>query len=184
MQVVERALNGLILIRPRVFTDNRGIFFESFNQQLFNEIVGEKVEFVQDNHSVSHLNVIRGLHLQAPPYAQGKLVRVVRGKVYDVAVDVRKGSPTYGQHYGVELSAENNFMFWVPPGFLHGFSVLEDNTVFLYKCSGVYNKEAERTVLYNDPLLNIDWKVKNGIVSEKDVTGDLIADFKTPFDYI
>lgn len=183
MQVVEKALDGLVLIQPRVFTDNRGCFFESFNLDIFQEITGQKQDFLQDNHSVSSLHVIRGLHLQAPPYEQGKLVRVVQGKVYDVAVDIRKGSPTYGQHYGVELSAENNLMLWIPPGFAHGFSVLENDTVFLYKCTKAYHKAAERTLLYSDPELKIDWKVKTAIVSEKDETGQPLKQFESPFSY-
>jgi len=183
MQVVEKALDGLMLLQPRVFADNRGCFFESFNQGLFENITGQKHEFLQDNHSVSSFNVIRGLHLQAPPYEQGKLVRVVKGKVYDVAVDIRKGSPTYGQHYGVELSAENNLMLWIPPGFAHGFSVLENDTVFLYKCTKGYNKESERTLLYNDAELKIDWKVKTPIVSDKDETGVPLKQFDSPFSY-
>lgn len=181
MKVVEKIFGDLMVIEPRIFTDNRGVFFESFNHKLFSETVGKEVNFLQDNHSVSHINVIRGLHLQAPPFEQGKLVRVVKGKVYDVAVDIRKNSPTYGQHYGVELSAENNLMFWIPPGFAHGFSVLEDNTTFLYKCTNVYHKDSERTLLYNDPQLNINWKVKEAIVSEKDMVGDSLQQFNSPF---
>ncbi len=181
MRIVENALNGLLVLEPRVFSDNRGIFFESFNQKVFSELIGAETSFVQDNHSVSSKNVIRGLHLQAPPFDQAKLVRVTQGKVYDVAVDVRKNSPTYGQWFGVELSAQNNLMLWIPEGFAHGFSVLEDNTVFLYKCTGVYHKNSEMTILYSDTKLNINWKVENAIVSEKDKEGVLLSNFLTPF---
>jgi len=168
MRIVERALNGLLVLEPRVFNDNRGVFFESFNENTFNTLIGEPVSFLQDNHSVSKINVVRGLHMQAPPFAQGKLVRVAHGKVFDVAVDVRKGSPTFGQYFGLELSAENNLMLWIPAGFAHGFSVLDDNSIFLYKCTNVYNKESELTLLYNDAALAIDWKVENAIISGND----------------
>lgn len=181
MQVVEKALNGLLVIEPKVFNDERGAFFESFNQAKFNELLGEEVNFVQDNHSISKLNVIRGLHLQAPPFAQGKLVRVSAGRVMDVAVDIRKNSPTYGKHFSVELSSVNNLMMWIPAGFAHGFSVLEDQTVFLYKCSNIYHKDSEMTLLYNDALLEIDWKVNSPIVSSKDVEGVCLKDFNSPF---
>lgn len=185
MQVLEKTLNGVLLLQPRVFADDRGCFFESFNQSAFNQLTGTSIEFSQDNHSVSLLHVIRGLHLQAPPFDQGKLVRVVKGKVYDVVVDIRKGSPTYGQHYGAELSAENNCMLWVPPGFAHGFSVLENNSVFLYKCTRPYHKDSERTLLFNDPELGIDWKldVNKAIVSEKDLMGVPLKQFNSPFEY-
>lgn len=183
MKVVDKALNGLLVIEPRVFKDARGAFFELFNAAAFNEILGHSVEFLQDNHSISSRNVIRGLHLQAPPFAQGKLVRVAVGKVLDLAVDIRKGSPTFGQHFAVELSAENNLMMWIPPGFAHGFSVLEDDSVFLYKCTNIYNKDSEMTLLYNDPALNINWRVTNPVVSEKDITGTSLAQFTSPFIY-
>jgi dTDP-4-dehydrorhamnose 3,5-epimerase len=184
MRVVEKVLNGLLVIEPRVFTDSRGLFFESFNQNLFNDISGVKANFSQDNHSVSKKDVIRGLHLQAPPNEQGKLVRVSAGKVYDVAVDVRVGSPTFGKSFGLELSSQNNLMLWIPPGFAHGFSVLENNTVFLYKCTNVYNKDSEMTLLYNDPEIKIDWKVNEPIVSDKDKEGISYSNFKSPFKYI
>lgn len=185
MQVLEKALNGVVLLQPQVFTDNRGCFFESFNQSAFNTLIAQNIEFTQDNHSVSLLNVVRGLHLQAPPFEQGKLVRVVKGKVYDVAVDIRKGSPTFGQHYGVELSAENNYMLWIPPGFAHGFSVLENDSVFLYKCTKGYNKDSERTLLFNDAMLGINWKVDpaKAIVSDKDLLGTPLNQFNSPFEF-
>jgi len=166
---------------PKRFVDDRGEFFESFNQQKFEEVVGQKINFVQDNQSVSLLNTIRGLHFQAPPFAQGKLVRVVFGKVLDVAVDIRKNSPTYGQHIAVELSAENNKVLWIPEGFAHGFSALQNNAVFLYKCTRFYHKESEDCILYNSPELEINWKVDNPLLSEKDKTGISFNHFKTPF---
>lgn len=181
MRIVERALNGLLVIEPMVFTDSRGIFFESFNSKAFNDQIGIEVVFLQDNHSVSNANVIRGLHLQAPPHEQGKLVRVAKGSVYDIVVDVRINSTTYGQHFGVELNSKNNLMLWIPPGFAHGFSVLEEETIFLYKCTNVYNKSSEMTLLYNDKDLGIDWKVKTPIVSDKDLVGQRIIEFKSPF---
>ena len=137
--------------------------------------------FVQDNQSISIKGVLRGLHFQKPPFAQGKLVRVVKGAALDVAVDLRKGSPTYGQWESVEITGENKLMFWVPPGFAHGFVSLEDGTVFVYKCSNIYNKASEATILWNDPDLNIDWKVENPLLSEKDLQGMLFKDFVSPF---
>src|SRR5690606_8085316 len=136
---IETPIKGLLVIEPKIWPDARGYFFESYNQRLFKE-AGINVDFVQDNQSLSQKGVLRGLHAQAPPFAQGKLVRVIKGKVLDVVVDVRKGSPTYGQHYSVELSGQNQRIFWVPPGFLHGFATLEDETIFTYKVSGFYNK--------------------------------------------
>ena len=183
MHVVDKALSGLLVIEPNVFNDARGLFFESFNNNLFNEILGEEIFFQQDNHSVSNNNVIRGLHLQAPPFEQGKLVRVAQGKVYDVAVDIRIGSPTYGKFFGLELSSTNNLMLWIPKGFAHGFSVMENNTVFLYKCTNLYNKNSELTILHNDVELEIDWKVSSPIVSEKDREGTKFNDFKSPFNF-
>lgn len=159
-------IEGLLLIEPKVFSDDRGHFFESYNLKL--KELGIDVDFVQDNQSVSKKNVIRGLHFQRTPFAQGKLVRVSHGSVIDVAVDLRKNSPTFGRYYSVELNSKNNLMFWIPPGFAHGFSVLEDHTVFLYKVSGLYQPSAEGGILFSDPELNIDWKVKAPIVSPKD----------------
>lgn len=183
MRVVEKVLNDLLVIEPKIFSDSRGLFFESFNQKSFNEIIGSSVTFLQDNHSISQANVIRGLHLQSPPFQQGKLVRVAKGKVYDVAVDVRVGSPTFGRSFGIELSSANNLMLWIPPGFAHGFSVLENDTVFLYKCTNVYNKESEMTLLYNDEEIGIDWRVNSAIVSDKDKEGLPYKQFRSPFNY-
>ena len=155
------------MIEPRVFTDSRGTFFESFNEKSLKE-AGLNFDFVQDNQSVSKKNVIRGLHFQRPPYEQGKLVRVIKGSVIDIALDLRKGSSTFGRHYDIELNDKNNLMLWIPPGFAHGFSVLEDDTVFLYKVTNYYHAASESGIVYNDIDLNINWGVKDAIVSEKD----------------
>lgn len=166
MTIHPTPIDGLLIIEPKVYTDDRGVFFESYNDKL--KAAGIDVEFVQDNQSVSKKNVIRGLHFQRAPHAQGKLVRVSYGSVIDIAVDLRKNSSTFGRHFSIELNNRNNLMFWIPPGFAHGFSVLEDNTVFLYKVSGLYNPQAEAGIIYSDPELNIDWKIKEPIVSQKD----------------
>lgn len=168
MEVENFDIEGLLLIKPSIFRDDRGYFFESFNREAFKKTTGLDLEFVQDNESASEANVVRGLHLQLPPFQQGKLVRVTRGKVFDVAVDVRKDSKTYGQYVGVELNAENKYQFYIPPGFAHGFSVLEPETIFAYKCTGYYNRESERAIRWDDPEIGIDWGVKKPIISEKD----------------
>lgn len=168
MEVTHFKIEGPALIRPRVFEDERGYFYESYNESAF-QAAGIDARFVQDNQSCSHKNVLRGLHFQNPPYAQGKLVRVARGRVLDVAVDIRKNSATFGDHLIVELSAENQYMFWIPEGFAHGFISLEDETLFLYKCTQVYNKASEGGILWNDPDLNIDWTVNAPLVSSKDL---------------
>lgn len=171
MNVIDTHLKGCFIIEPRKFEDERGFFFESFNEKTFNQYTGTNTHFVQDNQSFSKKGVIRGLHAQSGESAQAKLVRVLQGKVIDVAVDVRPNSPTFGQHVAVELSEENNKQLFVPRGFLHGFSVLSDTAVFFYKCDNFYNKDSEQGVLYNSPELNIDWKVSKDleIVSEKDL---------------
>jgi len=174
-------IKGPVLIASKVFKDDRGLFFESFNLKQFEDIVGEKINFVQDNLSVSKLNVLRGLHFQKPPHSQGKLVRVLKGEVIDIAVDIRKGSPTYGQHVSVLLSEENGKMFWVPPGFAHGFSALTNDVVFSYKCTDYYNSESEDSILWCDDELNIDWKVEFPILSNKDKIAQSFNTFKTPF---
>ena len=184
MEIIKGDISGLLILKPRKFEDDRGYFMESFNQNVFNDAVGEQVIFVQDNESVSKANVVRGLHLQKPPYAQGKLVRVTKGKVMDVAVDVRQGSPTYGKYQLVELSAENGLQFWIPPGFAHGFVALEEGTQFLYKCTELYDKDSEECILWNDPAIKIDWEIKNPIVSLKDEEGISLTDFQSPFHYI
>ena len=180
MKFITTNIEGLLIIEPKVFKDNRGCFFESFQEKLFSQF-GINAKFVQDNQSVSSKNVIRGLHLQAPPFAQGKLVRVVHGAALDIAVDIRKQSPTYGKHISVRLDTVKNTMFWIPEGFAHGFVTLEDNTIFNYKCTNVYNKESEGSILWNDPDINIEWNIENPILSEKDKLSPLFKEFETPF---
>ena len=174
MQTFE--IKDLLLINPRIFEDDRGLFYESFNERKYNEIFGSEINFVQDNISLSKKNVLRGLHFQKPPFAQGKLVTVLKGSVLDVAVDLRKNSVTYGKYEIVELSDKNKLQFWIPPGFAHGFCALEDDTIFSYKCSNYYSPEHEETIMWNDTELSIDWKIINPIVSEKDKIG---KDFNT-----
>ncbi len=180
MKVIETGFDGLLELVPRVFEDERGYFYESYNKAVFSEI-GIEANYVQDNQSLSQKNVVRGLHFQAPPFAQGKLVRVINGSVLDIALDIRVGSPTYGEYHKVLLTAENKKLFWVPAGFAHGFATLENNTVFAYKCTDVYNQESEGAVLWNDPELNIDWEVKNPVISSKDKNGTAWKDFRSPF---
>jgi len=180
MKIIKTEIKGLLIIKPRVFEDDRGYFFESWSKEGFKNN-GIDIDFVQDNQSLSSKGVVRGLHFQNPPFAQGKLVRVIQGSVLDVAVDIRKNSPTYGEHVSVLLSGKNKTMFWIPPGFAHGFSTLEDNTVFSYKCSGVYNKESEGSLLWNDSDLNIDWKTEKAIISEKDKASEKFITFKSQF---
>lgn len=182
MNIIETPLEGLVIIEPKIWKDDRGYFFESYNKSAF-EKLGINIEFVQDNQSYSHKNALRGLHAQANPHSQGKLVRVIQGKVLDVAVDIRRNSPTYGQHFSIELSGENNKMFYVPPGFLHGFVTLEDKTIFSYKCTGLFNKEAEIGVIWNDQELAIDWGINpaDAIVSPKDVVLPVFSALDSPF---
>ena len=168
MNIIQTDIKDVVVLKPDVFKDSRGYFFESYSEQKYKDIIGD-VKFVQDNISRSEKNVIRGLHFQAAEYAQGKLCEVIKGRVLDVAVDIRKNSPTFGRHIAFELSDENNCLIWIPPGFAHGFSVLSDEAIFHYKCTNVYNKESERAIIYSDPDLNIDWKVKDPVVSEKDL---------------
>jgi dTDP-4-dehydrorhamnose 3,5-epimerase len=168
MKILETDLEGLLVIQPKVFYDDRGYFYEAFRADLLAEL-GLKVEFVQDNFSKSRKNTVRGLHYQVGKNAQGKLCQVISGKVLDVALDIRHNSSTYGKHYSHELSDENHTMIWIPPGFAHGFSVLSDEAVFMYRCTTYYTKEDERSILYNDDALNIDWRVDNPIVSSKDL---------------
>lgn len=169
MKVIETAIPDVLIFEPKVFGDERGFFFESFNQKAFDAAVGRHYEFVQDNHSRSLKHVLRGLHYQLPPRAQGKLVRVVSGEVFDVAVDIRKSSPTFGQWVGEHLSAENHRQLWIPPGFAHGFLVLSDSAEFLYKTTDFYSLEHERSIVWNDPELNFQWPLEGEpILSEKD----------------
>lgn len=172
---------GLLILTPRKFEDERGYFVESFNQEKFNEAVGTPVVFVQDNESKSSTGVLRGLHFQVPPFDQGKLVRVVKGRVLDVAVDLRKNSPTYGQHLSVELSGDSGKQFWIPPGFAHGFLTLEDETIFAYKCTNYYHPASERSIRFDDPDLAISWNIHNPIISEKDRLANNFATFVSPF---
>lgn len=181
MVVEQTEIKGLLVMTPRVFPDDRGSFFESFNQQLFENAVGREVTFVQDNESVSQKGVLRGLHFQVPPKGQGKLVRVIHGSVLDVAVDLRSDSPTFKQHIKILLSAENKRQLWIPPGFAHGFLSLEEETVFAYKCTEYYSPQHERTILWNDPILDIDWKIRNPIVSPKDSDSTYFSTFNSPF---
>lgn len=174
-------IEGVCLIDNRVFKDERGLFFESFNQQKFESIIEKKVNFVQDNVSISNKNVVRGLHFQKPPFAQGKLVQVLNGSVIDIAVDLRKESTTYGQHISVELSAANNKMFWVPEGFAHGFVALEEHTIFSYKCTNYYDANSEEALLWNDKDLGINWGVDTAILSEKDQISQSFNSFNSPF---
>ena len=180
MNITKTDIEGLIIIEPQIFKDSRGSFFESWNAKKFKQL-GINEDFVQDNQSVSSKGVLRGLHFQNPPYAQAKLVRVIKGSVLDVAVDLRKNSPTYGKHVSVILSEQNNKSFFIPKGFAHGFLSLEDNTVFNYKCSDYYNKESEGSLLWNDEDLKIDWQIDNPLVSKKDLQADLFKNFKTKF---
>lgn len=182
MPFIETGLPGLVIFEPRVFEDSRGFFFESYNEQTF-AAQGITTRFVQDNQSRSSFGVIRGLHYQLSPYAQCKLVRVLTGRILDVAVDIRKGSPTYGAVCAVELSAENKKQLFLPKGFAHGFSVLSETAEVLYKCDAFYNKESEGGILYNDPALQIDWQVPadKAIVSDKDIVLPALADCKNNF---
>lgn len=172
MNIINTNLEGCYLIEPTVFKDNRGYFFESFNQKNFNEVVGLNIQFVQDNESFSHKGVLRGLHYQVGEYAQAKLVRVIKGRVQDVAVDIRQDSPTFGKHFSVELSEANKRQLYIPKGFAHGFLVLSDTAIFSYKCDQYYNKASERGIIYNDQDLNIEWALpeKELALSDKDLT--------------
>jgi dTDP-4-dehydrorhamnose 3,5-epimerase len=180
MQILETPIQGLLVIKPNVFGDERGYFFESWSKKAFQDI-GLALDFAQDNQSLSQKGVLRGLHFQNPPLSQGKLVRVIKGAVIDVAVDIRKDSLTYGQHFSIKISEENKTIFWIPAGFAHGFVAIEDDTIFTYKCTEVYNKESEGALLWNDKELNIDWGVANPLVSEKDMNASSFKDFKSKF---
>lgn len=184
MNVIETGIEGLLILEPRIFQDARGYFFESFSQREFEEKVGT-VRFVQDNESMSTYGVMRGLHFQRPPYTQTKLVRCVSGRVLDVAVDIRLGSPTYGQHVAVELSAENHRQFFISKGFAHGFAVLSETAVFQYKCDEFYHPEADDGISILDGSLGIDWRIPadKAILSERDTRHGMLADFQSPFTY-
>ncbi|MDE6235814.1 MAG: dTDP-4-dehydrorhamnose 3,5-epimerase [Muribaculaceae bacterium] len=184
MEIIKTDIEGVVIIKPCIFEDARGYFYESYNKREFDEKVG-RVDFVQDNQSKSSKGVMRGLHFQRPPFTQAKLVRCVRGRVLDVAVDIRKGSPTYGQHVAVELTDENNLQFFIPRGFAHGFAVLSDEAVFQYKCDNYYAPEADGGISIEDNSLGIDWKLPLDkiILSEKDKNHPMLKDFDSPFDY-
>ena len=187
MNVIKTAIDGVVIIEPRIFEDARGYFFESFSQREFDEkvapILGHKVTFVQDNESKSSYGVMRGLHFQRPPFTQSKLVRCVKGSVLDVAVDIRKDSPTYGQHVAVELTEDNHRQFFIPKGFAHGFAVLSETAVLQYKCDEFYHPEADGGISILDDSLGIDWRIKDkAILSDKDTKHPLLKDFDSPFD--
>ena len=184
MEVIKTEIEGVVIIEPRIFHDDRGYFYESFSQREFEEKVCKTV-FVQDNQSKSSYGVLRGLHFQKAPYSQSKLVRCIKGKVLDVAVDIRKGSPTFGKYVAVELSEDNHRQFFVPRGFAHGFAVLSDEAVFQYKCDNYYNKESEGSIAWNDESLSIDWKIDMDkvVLSEKDKNSKPLAQADYLFDY-
>lgn len=183
MNVIQTAIDGVVIIEPRVFRDERGYFFESFSQREFDEKV-RRINFVQDNESMSSYGVMRGLHFQRPPFTQSKLVRCVKGAVLDVAVDIRKGSSTYGRHVAVELTEDNHRQFFVPRGFAHGFAVLSETAVFQYKCDNFYAPEADGGISIKDDSLGIDWKIptESALLSDKDTRHALLREFDSPFD--
>lgn len=184
MEIIKTPIPGLLIIKPVVYGDSQGYFMETYNRSVFVK-AGLETDFIQDNESMSNAGVIRGLHYQLEPFAQAKLVRVVRGSVYDVALDLRKGSPSFGKWFGLVLNAENKTQFFVPRGFAHGFAVLENNTVFDYKCDTLYNREAERGINFNDPALAIDWPIdiSKAIVSDKDKVNPNFADAEYNFNF-
>ncbi|MBD5236192.1 MAG: dTDP-4-dehydrorhamnose 3,5-epimerase [Bacteroidales bacterium] len=184
MEVIKTSIEGPVIIKPRIFDDARGYFYESYNKKVFDELV-EPVDFVQDNQSMSSFGVMRGLHFQRPPHAQAKLVRCIQGRVLDVAVDIRKGSPTYGKHVAVELSEENKLQFFIPRGFAHGFVVLSETALFQYKCDNYYAPEADGGISILDDSLGIDWQIniKEALLSDKDKKHPLLAEFDSPFSF-
>lgn len=184
INVIQTEIPGVVIIEPKIFGDDRGYFYESYSQRDFEEKVA-KVTFIQDNQSFSHYGVLRGLHFQNPPYTQSKLVRVIQGKVVDVAVDIRKGSPTYGKYVAVELTGENHRQFFIPKGFAHGFVVLSETALFQYKCDEFYHPESEGAVMWDDPDINIDWRIPAGDIalSAKDARHKYLKEFVSPFDF-
>ncbi len=174
MNILETPFEGLFILEPSLFKDERGYFFESYNQKKLEQII--PFNFVQDNQSLSQKNVLRGMHFQKPPYDQGKLVRVIKGSALDVVIDIREKSKTFGQYYSIILSEENQKMFWVPPGFAHGFLSLMDDTIFFYKCTNFYHKESEKCILWSDPTVNINWGMENPLMAPKDKEGELLKD--------
>jgi dTDP-4-dehydrorhamnose 3,5-epimerase len=181
MNITKTPISDLLIIEPTVYRDDRGYFLESFHEDTFAQCIGNNIKFVQDNESRSAAGVLRGLHFQNPPYAQGKLVRVIQGSALDIAVDIRKESKSYGMHFSIELNLDNMLMLWIPPGFAHGFLALEDNTIFSYKCTNYYNPEAEASLLWNDPDINIDWAIDKPIVSDKDRNASRFSTFVSHF---
>jgi dTDP-4-dehydrorhamnose 3,5-epimerase len=180
MEIQKTIIEGVLVIKPQVFYDPRGYFFEPYNADRYKS-TGIEFDFIQDNQSLSQKNALRGLHFQAPPFDQGKLVRVVKGAVIDVVVDIRKHSPTFGHHFKLELSESNFLQLWIPPGFAHGFVTLEDNTIFEYKCTNYYNKMSEGGIRWNDEDIAINWNVSEPIISDKDSELPLLRDFISPF---
>lgn len=183
MEIIKTEIEGLLLLKPKVFTDSRGYFYESYSKREFDEAIGYPVEFVQDNQSKSSYGVVRGLHFQLPPFTQSKLVRCIKGTVLDVAVDLRKGSPTFGRHLAVELSEENKMQFFIPKGFAHGFSVLSPEAVFQYKCDNYYAPQADGGISLFDDSLGIDWHIApaDRILSDKDRKHPLLSEIESPF---
>ncbi|MFN0032004.1 MAG: dTDP-4-dehydrorhamnose 3,5-epimerase [Flavobacteriales bacterium] len=181
MKIETTTFKDLLIIHPRVYEDERGFFFEPFSEARFRIETGLNYTFVQDNESMSHKHVLRGMHFQVPPKAMAKLIRVSLGSVLDVVVDLRKSQPTYGQHFKIKLDAESKTQLFVPEGFAHGFLVLEDNTIFTYKCSNYYAPEYERILLWNDPLVGIDWQAKNPVLSKKDLEGSSLGNLDADF---
>jgi len=180
MKLIETGIDSLLIVQSDVFHDSRGFFFEGYNRKTWAE-AGLDLDIVQTNISESQAGVVRGLHFQNPPYAQGKLIRVLKGAVLDVAVDIRKGSESYGKHFAIELNEENKNALWVPPGFAHGFKTLRDNTLFYYDCTGAYHKESEGSLRWNDPDLDINWEIESPIISEKDAVAPSFKNFKSQF---
>ena len=185
MKLIETALEGVVIVVPDIYSDERGYFYESFNTKSLAKLLGRDITFVQDNESLSHKGVIRGLHYQLPPHAQSKLVRVVRGSILDVVVDIRRGSPTFGNHIAVELSAENHHQLFIPRGFAHGFKVTEGDAILQYKCDNHYAPECEGSIRWDDPTLAIDWQIapNDAVVSARDRAAKLLEECDTLFDY-
>ncbi len=185
MNVIKTDIDGVLILEPRIFGDSRGYFYESYNKERFKEETGLDVDFVQDNQSFSCYGVLRGLHFQKPPFAQSKLVRVIKGAVLDVAVDIRVGSPTFGKHVAVELTEENHRQLFIPRGFAHGFVVLSKEAIFQYKCDNFYAPDSEGAIIWNDPDLAIDWKIdqKDVVLSGKDMNHPLFKDLESVFNY-
>jgi dTDP-4-dehydrorhamnose 3,5-epimerase len=180
MEVIKTQFEGLLIFQPKIFRDERGYFFEYFRKDVFKDY-NVNLDFVQSNESQSNKNVLRGLHFQNPPFEQGKLIRVVKGAVLDVSLDIRKSSPNYGQWFAYELNEVNKTILWIPPGFAHGFLTLADNTIFQYECTNYYHKDSEGSLRWNDPTINIDWKIGDPIISDKDKFAPLFKDFVTKF---